>query len=174
MAQRLVRLTPAMVFVVLLAGGLAACGVPSTAPDLASPKVKVLCRGIIDAHCAARASAATSHVVAWIPVSTPQTSAYLLVHESGRVVESLRVGSIEVSLKSPPMDGDGRSHGRRFAWAGGSGSLRIERNPGLELMSLTWVRGTTRLSLDMIDAHADARVAKKIVGMVRYSVEQAK
>ena len=167
----------ATALVVASLGLLGACGSDSLlAQAQKDPRVHVSCAHVTDAACAGEAARMTGHVVAWIPVTQSQEPADLLVFSSGRVVQNLHVGSVEVSLESPSFGVVVKGAVSRLRWDGGSGALRMEKDPSdLALASLTWVHAGTRLNLGMIDFGMDAERARDIASLVHYAeVRQAR
>lgn len=148
---------------------LGGCGAASTSANLNDPRVHVACRGVIDGACASRAATMSGHLVAWIAVDRSQRDASLIVLDSGHVVERLHLGDAEVSVESPAMKVVTRGAPVHLSWNGGSGTLRVERNPGFDLMSVTWPHRGSHLSLAVIDIHANPTKAPQIAGTVRYA-----
>lgn len=159
----------------LLVAGLAslsACGVASSAPPLADPRAHTICVGVVDTRCAAQAAALAGHAVAWVPVTKSQSRAKMTVLTSaaGYVIEKLDVGSVEIALESPAIEGVVETiPPSKLSWNGGSGTLRLDRQPGVQLSTLTWLHGGVKVKLTMIDSGVDPLVVRKIANMVQYS-----
>lgn len=171
MQIRRIRVWLALSMAMFGLGVLTACG--SSPLDVSKgdgdPRVHVVCAQVITANCAREAAKLTGHAVAWIAVPTAQSKAALRVLKPGQVIETLTVGSNDVSIESPSMGMTATGTPSPVRWRAVTGIIRQEDHGGFALTNVTWSQYSVAVNLASIGDAVSRDDATRLASRVQFA-----